>query len=590
MANSLIYDAVEAAFPVEIFSLIIKNLVTGDRSNYLPTLKSLGLTSKAFTSLCRPYIFQSISYGPFGEAKIARRHFIELFTREPDVAQFVTSVKYVLKTDDDPPIDLEAVQQEALRRCLEENQSVGDEENALDRPPGTAEGGLIYSEYMEFGGFVDEYPPSLHTLLPNVEKLTIHHISCHESPANSSLSCINQYCTALSRRVLEEFSDSTIITSLTITGISEIEMWNVFDFESLEELEMERCDIEGWLDPLDDEFWGSDDEEEDEDDHGHHDDDKEQDANEDDDEAEDGGGREDGLEPSDSDGEDEDKSDDAYLHLPKLTKLKVHDTTGFVFKIIYYLPHLQFVDLQYLEYGDDSEFTLYQKYKKQTEFKNLHTIITDNVGDWASLFDFCGEEEAIPFPSIKVLDVRLCDQNDVDSMDSLYQHASGLESLAFRSGARRNRDVFIDGIDLNSFIWANIETLKHITINWYHTDYEAEQSVISSLHEALEGSEGQNVLETINVTLDIGSMVMAALIPKPSFEEWRYLDDLLMNDREKDFPHLRQVSLKIIFGSTYCPPMTDSWVLRQFLRKPLRKLHRASNLDFTGGVVHGVLV
>ncbi|KAF9052088.1 hypothetical protein BJ165DRAFT_930631 [Panaeolus papilionaceus] len=573
MASTLTTDH-ECAFPLEIFGLIIDNLTADERSEYLPTLRACCLVCKSFMSLCRPVMFQSITYGPFGKPSIARKHFGELFTTEPRLGTYVKRVHYVLQTDDDPPPDEESVRA-AASELYEAGSSVGEEGKIdLTLPVDTIVSCILYRQYIALGGRMDGFQASLGQYLPKVEALSITHHFCHDTRADSPYPCDNRYCYEFGLLVLEEFGDRKLI-SLSINGLANLPAWHALNFPTLEDLELVHCFLEDWNRPADAEH---SDEEDDTDD---------KEVGSQDDET--GRGHADVVNgeelDSDSDWEtvgSDDKRGRNPSALPNIKHLTINDVSEFSFNIIQHLPFLETINMKAVE--DFTSDLLVDDSKAHTTLPYLHTLVTDQLFPWDDICEAAEEGVEIAFPALRVLDAVLNNDDDIDTMNNIFDHVEVLESLTLTAGEDTAYDLPLEMPGLWNCFTRCKTTLKHIDLRWNQRGYDFDDTVIAAICDNLEDVEGDNVIESIKVEIDMGSVHSAASSPRPSFEEWRRLDTLLTQSRA--FPSLREVSLKLLLIPPIFRASPNSWILTQFLRQPMKKLRRASDISFSCCVEH----
>ncbi|PPR00826.1 hypothetical protein CVT24_000813 [Panaeolus cyanescens] len=205
----------DRAFPLEIFDLIVKEYASKCYNPYRE-MQSCALVCKDFAFLARPYIYNSVEFGPYGINNRNRLRLAEAFISSPRLGSSVKRVWYTIVhskselRDVSPPVN---------------------EPQSLVQPLTTPN--------------IDA-SSSLHEFLTGVEDVRIAHLEVERHDAV----CLDEECTRLSHALLKGLASSPFsnVTSLVVQSIR-LNFKVILSMPSLRDLTSECCD---WWSPWDD--------------------------------------------------------------------------------------------------------------------------------------------------------------------------------------------------------------------------------------------------------------------------------------------------------------------------------------------------
>ncbi|PPR06364.1 hypothetical protein CVT24_002477 [Panaeolus cyanescens] len=536
----------ECLLPIEIFDLIIKEVVGGsNRQEALSTLRTCSLVCKAFIDLCRPHIFSTVTYGPYGHLHETRKNLGKLLTKQPKIRTYVKNVKYIMDIEDDPPINEAALVANAKKRFGAKADhrpaapEVFSEENL--RADSAYFAHLDYQEYIMTAGRVDAYRPTLALLITHAESLSIHHSRCHTADMATGTACTDKRCLFFLNTMLEEMSTQDTIRSISIMGFADLRMWMVMDSPNLQHLHLDTCLLDDWNCPPGVVL----------------------------------GRREIGLPPLSS--------------IIKLKTITVRAVDNFAFSIIQYCKDLESVSIFDLDFGSEVPSHL-DKSKRITSFPKLRNMRIDKPRNWVPFCSLSESSGLTTFPALTHLDVFLGEVRDSQHINRLISHSRILEDLTVRIGVQNDNFKLLNP---TAWLQTNQSTLKSLTLLPSISVYDDEDPLIRVLCDGLSKIKGNNHLETLVINITYHRYMVGLNIFVPKFEQWKRFDTLFTSNRVVDFPKLKNLSISIHFTAGPIRPIRDIpnfWAGLEFLRGPLKRLHAdgSRGINFSCKITHAI--
>ncbi|PPQ99647.1 hypothetical protein CVT24_005225 [Panaeolus cyanescens] len=567
-------------FSLEIFELIIKEIASTPNiveplengNALLPTanivvkrrpclsdLKAWCLVSRDFVPICRPYLFQHITFGPFNLLSLKARRLGRLLHTHPTLASRVEVVN----------LNFDRTSTEDLTQ------------DSVDKE------------------FEDDTSPMLYHTLKNVREATLIHSEEHYFLRGHHfdweyLGCQDMMCSMVATDALHAFSKWKFLTTISASGLA-ISMRKVLSTPNLENLNIYDSYCRTW--ELD------------------------EDETDDEDESDDNGESDDKDKPE-NDENREDNSEERYKSRPQaketvrlpvdrrlpLKRLTLSRVSCFQHWIFFWCEQLEELNMANVELYNFGGVFLSES-SRLTCLPALRRLKVENTWDLRRVCLFPESEGVKAFPALQHLDILLSELSknggDVDDINPILSHAGDLETLRIAGtvldslrhcylrhltlGFIVNYKLLSTTLDLSRCLQTCRfrNTLKNVEITTFDKS-EYNEQVIQSLNNALELVKADNVIETVKVSVQTG-----LLDPKevsrnsgPSFTELRRLDSILTQDRKRYFPSLRRVEVAVGFKRPEALPeeeKQDRWVFDgDYLRGVLQGLYASdgAGIDF----------
>ncbi|KAF9052089.1 hypothetical protein BJ165DRAFT_1608737, partial [Panaeolus papilionaceus] len=486
--------------------------------------------SRAFVPLCRPYIFRHAKFGPYGPGNEASKTLARIIEDQPHILKHVKELTFDLDTND---YSMHGTRSDY--DCSED--AISDSERSSLCSDTTPEYTNPNEDDVRTIALVKQ-------LLPNVKILSVIHTLCDATDLHGT--CLNSRCRWLSSRTLSTFSNSSTLTRLALEQV-------VVPLDVLIRLpSLEVTNITFSLFDVSDLPYGVED------------------------------GTEDGSVDSDGNSKQDGADGGLFVGRSPLRSISLRGVHNFFRTMFSFFAQLRSITLEGV--SEDNGNLIFLKIPFTTYLARLESLSISHSEYLYYFFDIDELEKGGDkvFPSLKSLKVDdiMCDYQGLDDLHNGFQHIQVLESLFLST---RMGDIC--NLNLDPVIIGCRNTFKNLKIE---TNYGGhyDESLIRILCDALTAVRGDNVLETIDLTLVTYCTGPAegGWMKVPSFEHWKRLDSLLMKNRAVDFPCLRKVKVCVNFDEVESPEVgsvSDCWIGQRFLEKPLQRLMATKEIEFS---------